>query len=78
MSDTLAERARRWRRRKRDRITVGGRRPEIPEHVRIAMVERGWIANSEALDPNALVDVLEAIADSWAGGTLTCEPINRA
>ena len=72
-----AKRARVCRHRKRERIVVG-RQPEIPEHVRVAMVERGWIAESDALDLNALVDVLEEIMDCWARRTLTCEPISRA
>ena len=65
------------RRRKRERIVVGGRRPEIPEHVRAALVERGWLTPGQALDPKALVDVSEEILDCWARGTLTCGPINR-
>ena len=44
-----AVRARVCRRRKRDRVVVG-RQPEIPENVRISMIERGWIAEGEALD----------------------------
>ena len=70
-----AIRQRLHRRRRRDGSSVA--RIEVPAEVKDALIARGWLEREQIDDPEQLADAIEALADSWATGTLTTDSMRK-